>query len=103
MSPEQQSAEQQERDEIIRDLQAGVPCPGQEIKGTCAYHPSLAKGIIYLIRHTQPAIQNGWQVLAIVAAQSPWVLAIIALVGAFVWFMLGCPTAQLLSSAAAGQ
>lgn len=102
MTAEQQSAEQQERDELIAKLQAGIAPPGRPIDGQCAYHASLAEGMIWLIRHSQPQATGPWGVLAIIAQHSPWVLAVVSIVGFAVWIMLGCPGAPIAHAIAGG-
>jgi len=45
------SPEEWDESDIITDLKAGIPLPGQKIPGVCDYHSSLARGQIYMIRH----------------------------------------------------
>jgi len=53
MSKEEKSPEDWEAGEIIDDLKSGLPKPGQELTGVCAYHASLVRGMIWQIRHSE--------------------------------------------------
>jgi hypothetical protein len=71
--------QQQEKDSIIKELEAGIAPPGTTIPGVCAYHGSLARGMVWMIRRIDSDATPGGKLgvfLALLRA-SPWAVVVI--------------------------
>jgi len=89
--------EMAERDSIIKELEAGIPAPGGRVEGVCAYHSSLARGMVWMIRRMDKQAIGPWAWLSILASNSPWAVATIVAAGVIVWIMSGCPAIPLFA------
>lgn len=104
MAADRKTVDEWDKEDIIVELKAGIPRPGTKLPGVCDFHPSLAKGMIYLLRRlptegkdvqtttaSQPVSASGWKACLILLAKlsplSLFGLSAVGLVYALLFYM----------------